>query len=78
MVVLPHGDKPELYAGLPADPTISPLVEMWRGFTKPLLSAGLGLGVFAMFLHYVTKGPQEEDAGEHAPKRADTTEGGAR
>jgi formate dehydrogenase iron-sulfur subunit len=65
MYVLKHGDNPELYSGLPKDPTISPWVEMWRGVTKPLLSIGLGLGVLAMFFHYITRGPQEEDAAGH-------------
>jgi formate dehydrogenase iron-sulfur subunit len=36
MYVLHHADKPELYAGLPADPVISPLVALWKGFAKPL------------------------------------------
>lgn len=64
MYVLPRGDQPELYNGLPKNPTISPLVELWRGVTKPLMSVGLGLGVLAMFYHYVTRGPVEEDAAE--------------
>ncbi len=66
MYVLKHGDNPELYSGLPKDPTISPWVHLWRGVTKPLLSIGLGLGVLTMFFHYVTRGPQDEDAGAHA------------
>ncbi|MBN8761757.1 MAG: formate dehydrogenase subunit beta, partial [Thiobacillus sp.] len=47
MYVLQHGDKPELYANLPRDPSISPLVSLWKGVTKPLMSFGLGLAVFA-------------------------------
>ncbi len=66
MYVLPRGDQPELYNGLPSNPSISPWVSVWRGITKPLLAVGLGLGVLTMFFHYVTKGPQDEDAGEHA------------
>ena len=31
MYVLHHADKPELYAGLPKDPRISPVVEAWKG-----------------------------------------------
>jgi formate dehydrogenase iron-sulfur subunit len=73
MYVLPHGDKPGLYNGLPANPSISPWVEMWRGATKPLMSVGLGLGVLAMFYHYVTRGPVDEDAAEEAH---DSNEGG--
>lgn len=66
MYVLPRGDQPELYNDLPKNPTISPLVHLWRGATKPLMSVGLGLGVLAMFYHYITRGPVDEDAGDEA------------
>lgn len=66
MYVLPHGDKPELYNGLPKDPQISALTRLWRGSSKPLLSVGLGLGVLAAVYHYVTRGPVEEDDGHEA------------
>ncbi len=61
MYVLPRGDQPELYNGLPNNPRNGALLEMWRGITKPLMSVGLGLGVLALFYHYVTVGPEEED-----------------
>src|SRR5574343_678503 len=35
MYVLHHADKPELYAGLPSNPSISALVSIWKGFAKP-------------------------------------------
>jgi formate dehydrogenase iron-sulfur subunit len=67
MYVLKHGDQPELYNGLPKDPTISPWVGLWRGVTKPLLvDRPRRHGVLTMFFHYVTRGPQDEDAGAHA------------
>jgi formate dehydrogenase iron-sulfur subunit len=59
MYVLQHADRPELYAGLPKDPGISPLVSLWKGVAKPLASLGLGLAVLAGFFHYVTVGPNE-------------------
>ncbi|MCL6554985.1 MAG: formate dehydrogenase subunit beta [Burkholderiales bacterium] len=59
MYVLQHADRPELYAGLPQDPGISPLVSLWKGVAKPLASLGLGLAVLAGFFHYVTAGPNE-------------------
>src|SRR5262249_55408551 len=34
MYVLHHADQPELYAGLPKDPKISPLIEVWKGAGK--------------------------------------------
>jgi formate dehydrogenase iron-sulfur subunit len=59
MYVLQHADQPELYHGLPKDPQISPLVSLWKGVTKPLMSLGLGLVALAGFFHYVTVGPNE-------------------
>jgi formate dehydrogenase iron-sulfur subunit len=57
--VLPHGDRAEAY-GLPKNPAVSPLVELWRS------SFARGLGVFTMFavlaagiLHYMRHGPLE-------------------
>jgi len=61
MYVLPIGNQPELYSGLPANPGISPWVSLWKGVSKPLLSLGIGLAVLAGFFHYVTRGPKEVD-----------------
>ena len=66
MYVLQHGDRPDLYSGLPVDPKISPWVSLWKGVTKPLLSIGLGLAVLGAFFHYVTRGPKEEEPGGKA------------
>ncbi len=59
MYVLQYSDKPEIYSGLPKDPRISPLVSLWKGALKPVLSLGLGILAFAGVLHYVTVGPSE-------------------
>ena len=56
MYVLQHADRPELY-GLPKDPAISPLVELWKGAAKPLAIATMALVGLASLFHYVTKGP---------------------
>jgi formate dehydrogenase iron-sulfur subunit len=61
MYVLQHADRPQLYADLPKDPKISPLVEAWKGAAKPLALVGLGLTALFGFLHYVTAGPNEVD-----------------
>ena len=56
MYVLHHADQPELYAGLPKDPKISPLVELWKGVGK---YAGLtAIAAFAVlgFVHHVVTG----------------------
>ena len=59
MYVLHHADQPELYAGLPKEPKISRLVELWKGGAKPLALAGIGLTAVLGFFHYITKGPNE-------------------
>jgi formate dehydrogenase iron-sulfur subunit len=64
MYVLHHADKPELYAGLPDDPHISPTVRLWKGFTKPLALAAMLFTVVAGFFHYVRVGPNETDEGD--------------
>jgi formate dehydrogenase iron-sulfur subunit len=64
MYVLQHADQPGLYAGLPKDPDISPLVSLWKGIAKPLMSLGIGLAVFAGFFHFVTAGPKEVEEEE--------------
>jgi formate dehydrogenase iron-sulfur subunit len=57
--VLHHADKPEVYNGLPKEPAIGPMVEIWKGATKPLASLALGALAAGAFFHYVTKGPNE-------------------
>jgi formate dehydrogenase iron-sulfur subunit len=59
MYVLQHADKPELYSGLPKDPSISPMVGLWKGVTKPLASFAIGLVAIGSLFHYVMKGPNE-------------------
>jgi formate dehydrogenase iron-sulfur subunit len=76
MYVLHHADKPEIYAGLPRNPQISPVVELWKGLTK---YAGLtAIAAFAAvgFLHHVVSGPNRvKPEDERAAKRL--AEGGA-
>ena len=64
MYVLHHADKPSLYAGLPDNPTISPIVEMWKGVSKYAGMAVIGLSAVAGLVHYMLAGPNrvsEED-----------------
>jgi len=61
MYVLQHGDRPGLYNNLPADPTISPWVSLWKGIAKPLMALTLGIAALGAFFHYVTRGPKEVD-----------------
>ena len=68
MYVLQHGDKPELY-GLPKDPTISPLVSLWKGVGKPIALLALGLAALGTFFHYVKVGPSEVEEDEKGEKK---------
>lgn len=57
MYVLHHADRPSLYANLPDDPKISPLVDLWKGITKPIALVTMGVAILAGFFHYVRVGP---------------------
>ena len=59
MYVLHHADKPGLYSGLPKEPSISPLVSLWKGVAKPLATLALAGITLGSLFHYVTKGPNE-------------------
>jgi formate dehydrogenase iron-sulfur subunit len=63
MYVLKHADKPEL-EGLPNNPSISPMVALWKGLAKPLAVAGMVGAVIAGFFHYMKVGPIEEKDAE--------------
>ena len=68
MYVLHHADQPEIYSGLPKDPRISPLVEVWKGVTKDAGLTALGVAAGVGFLHHLINGPNrvtKEDE-EHA------------
>lgn len=74
MYVLHHADKPNLYAGLPDNPTISPVVEMWKGISKYAGMALLGLTAAAGVIHYVLEGPNR--VSEEDEQNADKLAGG--
>jgi formate dehydrogenase iron-sulfur subunit len=57
MYVLQHADQPQIYARLPKDPRISPIVEAWKGVTKYAGLASIGLFAAFGFLHYLVSGP---------------------
>ncbi|MDQ7990948.1 MAG: formate dehydrogenase subunit beta [Candidatus Dactylopiibacterium sp.] len=59
MYVLHHADEPALYANLPANPAISPMVSIWKGVAKPLATLALAGVALGSLFHYVMKGPNE-------------------
>ena len=59
MYVLQHADHPEWYSGLPRNPAISPLVEVWQGLAKPLAIGAMAAVALAGLIHFVMKGPNE-------------------
>ncbi|MDF2075557.1 formate dehydrogenase subunit beta [Pseudomonas mendocina] len=63
MYVLHHADQPSLYAGLPNEPSISPLVSLWKSVTKPLGLLAMGATALIGFFHYIRVGRNrvEED-----------------
>lgn len=56
MYVLQHADQPQIYSKLPDNPHISTSVQLWKGWTKPLGLAGLGLIALGSFFHFVRRG----------------------
>jgi formate dehydrogenase iron-sulfur subunit len=69
MYVLHHADKPSIYAGLPDNPHISFMVELWKGALKPLAVAGLVFAAVAGFAHSIVAGPNEATPDDEARGR---------
>jgi len=66
MYVLHHADQPGLYHGLKANPSISPMVGLWKGLTKPLALAGIAATALAGWFHFTRVGPNEITKDEEA------------
>lgn len=65
MYVLHHADKPELYHGLPKDPSISPAITLWKGIWKPLAAVGFAVTFAAAAFHFLGVGPNYVKDEEH-------------
>ena len=72
MYVLHHADKPEIYSDLPKDPTISPMVSLWKGLAKPFGVATMALAAFVGFIHYIRTGPVETTEEDERAAKEDT------
>ena len=64
MYVLHHADKPELYSGLPKEPSISAVVGLWKGMLKPLATLGIAAAGLFGFFHYISVGPNRAEDDE--------------
>jgi formate dehydrogenase iron-sulfur subunit len=59
VLVLPHGDRPEAY-GLPANPRVGPLLQVWRsGLARAAGVVTMAAVLAAGILHYMRYGPLE-------------------
>lgn len=65
MYVLHHANKPQLYHGLPENPSISSTVTFWKGVWKPLAAIGFAATFAASVFHYVGVGPNRVDEEQH-------------
>jgi formate dehydrogenase iron-sulfur subunit len=66
MYVLPRADQPGRYGGLPADPSISPFVTVWKGSAKLAGLVMMGVGVLASVVHFLTVGRDTVPSGAEA------------
>ncbi|MCP8937557.1 formate dehydrogenase subunit beta [Alsobacter sp. SYSU M60028] len=69
MYVLHHNDRPQLYASLPDNPRISPVVELWKGAVKYAGIALMGVAALTGVLHHTVMGAnrvtaRDEEEGE--------------
>jgi formate dehydrogenase iron-sulfur subunit len=69
MYVLQHADQPEIYAGLPKNPRISPIVELWKGVTKYAGLAFMGGLAAVSFVHHIVSGPNKVSDEDEANAR---------
>ncbi|EJS89901.1 FdxH [Pasteurella multocida subsp. multocida str. Anand1_buffalo] len=65
MYVLHHADKPELYSGLPKDPSIDLSIKVWKDVLKPVAAVAMGGIILSEIAHYITVGPNTEEFDEH-------------
>ena len=75
MYVLHHADRPALYSGLPENPTISPMVALWKGVTKPIGLAAMAVTAVIGFFHFIRTGRQVVTEVDEAEAEASLADG---
>jgi formate dehydrogenase beta subunit len=66
--VLHDINNPEKYGGLPKNPTVDPIVRLWKGPLKWVGGFGMILGALGIAFHYLRYGPKEaeiHEGGDH-------------
>ena len=63
----PAHTQPELYGGLPKDPTIPWTVKLWKGPLKWLGNAAMIGGLIGLVVHYLRFGPKTRDDEPEVP-----------
>ena len=64
--VLHDATQPEIYGGLPKNPTIPLSVKLWKGPLKWLGNLAMVGGLIGLFVHYLRFGPKAHDEGDEA------------
>ena len=69
MYVLHHADQPSIYANLPEDPHISPIVKTWKGISKyfglgAIAAAILGAAAHGIFIGRTRVTKHDEERAE--------------
>jgi formate dehydrogenase iron-sulfur subunit len=69
--VLHDVTKPELYGGLPNDPTVPLSVRLWKHPLKWIGNVAMVLGLVGLFGHYLRFGPKEREEEKTTPKEGE-------
>src|SRR5207302_4038395 len=69
--VLHDATKPELYGGLPSNPTIPLAVKFWKHPLKWLGNLALVGGLVGLFAHYLRFGPKSREESDMPPREGD-------
>src|SRR5260370_23843802 len=62
--VLHGATQPEIYGGVPKNPSIPLSVKLWKGALKWLGNLAMVGGLIGLFVHYLRYGPKEHVEGD--------------
>jgi len=67
--VLHDATKPEMYGGLPSNPTIPFMVKLWKGPLKWLGNVAMVGGLIGLVVHYLRFGPKSREEEAEVPHK---------